>query len=486
MLKQQEGVISKAGETLLCLLLLLPSFFINNADSHDWGGDFALYITQAQNIVEGIPASENQYIYNPECPGLGPPSYPIGFSLMLAPVIAVTGNSMPHLIDYMALIFILFGYLMFTFLKPRIGLFGALLSVLLLVYHPLMLGFKREVMSDIPFAVFVLATFYFASRKSWILVGVSVAFATAVRSAGISLMVASAALAIIELFRNREFTFRAVISSPLVRSTVIGVVVFILISEFLFPGKANSGYVSFIQSHEFGNVIVGNAELYWQLLRSFFFTESASAFLSVCMVALALLMLAGWLKKVVKKPGLEDLWFPIYIMVLLLYPYRGGALRFIIPVLPLLFYYIYHALEFNLTTKRLAMAFLVLPIILNFPKTMEFTSNWPKNLAGPQSETSTELFGHIVSETNQSESFLFLKPRVLALYTDRACMSNERYQPVHSIKAQLDSVGIDYVLACNTVWNPGVDSLLTKYPENFNLKFENSDFQLYRYISETE
>ena len=48
---------------LILILLLLPVFFINVTDSHDWGGDFAQYISQAKNIVEGNPHYETGYIF---------------------------------------------------------------------------------------------------------------------------------------------------------------------------------------------------------------------------------------------------------------------------------------------------------------------------------------------------------------------------------------------------------------------------------------
>jgi len=38
--------------TILMALVLVPLFFINARNSHDWGGDFAMYIMQAINIVD--------------------------------------------------------------------------------------------------------------------------------------------------------------------------------------------------------------------------------------------------------------------------------------------------------------------------------------------------------------------------------------------------------------------------------------------------
>ena len=74
-------------------IMLIPLFFINVRSSHDWGGDFAMYILQTKNITEAVPQSELPYIYNPDNAVLCPPAYPIGFPLLLSPVYAITGNS---------------------------------------------------------------------------------------------------------------------------------------------------------------------------------------------------------------------------------------------------------------------------------------------------------------------------------------------------------------------------------------------------------
>ena len=85
--------LSKLYPYFIVLMLSIPLLFINVKDSHDWGDDFAGYIHQAKNIVEGNSQFQTGYIINVEGPVLGPPTYPIGFPLLLSPVYYFFGNN---------------------------------------------------------------------------------------------------------------------------------------------------------------------------------------------------------------------------------------------------------------------------------------------------------------------------------------------------------------------------------------------------------
>ena len=74
--------------------LFMPLLLINVKSSHDWGGDFAQYINQAKCIVEGKSQNETGYIFNEQNPFIGPPSYPVGFPMLLTPVYCLFGNNL--------------------------------------------------------------------------------------------------------------------------------------------------------------------------------------------------------------------------------------------------------------------------------------------------------------------------------------------------------------------------------------------------------
>ncbi len=65
---------------------------------HHWGwspsassGDYAQYLLHAKALVEGRPYAETGYIVHPDAWSIGPPAYPPGFPLTLAPIVTVVG-----------------------------------------------------------------------------------------------------------------------------------------------------------------------------------------------------------------------------------------------------------------------------------------------------------------------------------------------------------------------------------------------------------
>ena len=54
-----KGKFRKNIPLFVLIGLLLPLFYINVKDSHDWGDDFAQYFIQARNILEGRPQTDN-------------------------------------------------------------------------------------------------------------------------------------------------------------------------------------------------------------------------------------------------------------------------------------------------------------------------------------------------------------------------------------------------------------------------------------------
>ena len=74
---------------LLSILFFLPLMFLNIRHDHDWGGDFAQYIAQADNIAHFRPMNATGYVYNKDYPSLAPKAYPPGFPLLIAPITRV-------------------------------------------------------------------------------------------------------------------------------------------------------------------------------------------------------------------------------------------------------------------------------------------------------------------------------------------------------------------------------------------------------------
>jgi hypothetical protein len=114
-----KKIISEEWGIFLLMVLMIPLFFLNMKDCHDWGGDFAQYIHQAINIAKGIPFTETGYIFNEQYP-LAPPFYPPGFSLLLVPVYAIAGNSILAFSYYLTGFLFLLGIALYFFIRESV------------------------------------------------------------------------------------------------------------------------------------------------------------------------------------------------------------------------------------------------------------------------------------------------------------------------------------------------------------------------------
>lgn len=147
--------MKKSFENLTVFLLLLPLVWINSPETHDWGDDFAAYIHQAENILSGKEMGDTGYLYNPDYYRLAPPSYPVGFPIMLAMWIGLFGNSIGGLVLFMSLLLILFGIGFYKVMRFRFPPAVAMAALLITFYNPWMIIFKVEVIADMPFAMLI-------------------------------------------------------------------------------------------------------------------------------------------------------------------------------------------------------------------------------------------------------------------------------------------------------------------------------------------
>ncbi|RLD53513.1 MAG: hypothetical protein DRI97_13315, partial [Bacteroidetes bacterium] len=220
-------------------IILLPLFFINVRSSHDWGGDFAMYIMQAKNIVEGVPQTEVSYIYNPDNPVIGPPAYPIGFPLLLSPVYALAGNSIFAFSLWITAFLFGTGMIMALYLRRYFTELVAFFLVMILMYNPWTLGMKLEIMSEFPFAFLLMLCLYlfekYAGGPFWM--GIVIAFVggllMSVRTIGVVFPIAVLIWAIRKRFIEKDKTPM----SRCVCGFLVGVgsiLVYLLLNNILF------------------------------------------------------------------------------------------------------------------------------------------------------------------------------------------------------------------------------------------------------------
>ena len=485
---------------LIIALLVLPVFFINVTDSHDWGGDFAQYISQAKNIVEGKPHYETGYIFNDNAHVLGPPAYPAGFPLLLAPVYLLSGNSIMAFSVYISLFLFLLGMLMFAFFKKYFNNLISIILVLIIIYNPGLLRFKMEIMSEIPFTFFLILSILFYQKKysniylNGIIVGLLAAMLTSIRTIGIIFSLAIIFDFSISFLKNRKkpdkkilrlFTYRFVIIF------ITAVISHIILNILLFPMPPDSSvpYMSIFNFEIFRQTVLENLSYYIKVFQFFFSPYNKGwEFVSLILSSLVFsFILLGMINKFSRKFDTKDIIILLYLFVIMIYPYRGSGFRFLLPVLPLFMYYLVIGLKSvklnfrfnNIILTLVLSAFVLIQYISGISNILKHQN---RILPGPQEFPSVEAFNFIKENTPEKTIIVFSKPRVLALYTDRRSLSNERNETLIKMKNKFDEVGVDFYLIHNEISDDSIKKYINVNNEFIELLWNNKKFYLYKNI----
>jgi len=188
-----------AGLAVVCLFL----FPLSN--THNWGGDFSLYIHQAQSLAGGTTeevATTNAYALQHSSYGtFSPALYPWGWPILLAPVVAIAGLNYVWMKVYVLLFFLGILALAYRYFAPEIGKVTSFLVAACLLVNSNLFWYTDNVLSEFPFLFFVLLSLFLyrylqkETRHRWwhLMVGSFCLFFTAIiRSEGYLLLLAFA------------------------------------------------------------------------------------------------------------------------------------------------------------------------------------------------------------------------------------------------------------------------------------------------------
>lgn len=487
--------LKKHIPTLILFLILIPLFYVNIRDSHDWGGDFAQYLAQAKNISSGVSHDNTNYIFNEELPVIGPRAYPPGFPLLLSPVYLFFGDKISVFLIYITIFLILFAIAGFYFFRKYFDNLNSILLSLIIAFNPYFLNFKGEIVSDIPFAFFFLFGLLVYTGKNKItptnaiITGVLAAFLSQVRSVGFTFIIAILIWFVINYIRSKYKSGHGI--NPYLKHHLLMflcfIVFFIFFRYILFP-LSNSGSYSYAGMFSFSGLIeelLLNIDYYQDRLLIFFQPEAGIwNFLPTLISSFILIFfIIGLIIRIIRQISFSEILFFVYLLVILVYPYRHGGFRLIIPITPLILFYAFYAFtrsEYNKKYKWLSLASIILLLILaSYIRADKLIFRYQQNIIeGPQKSESKEVFKYIISDTEKNSVIAFFKPRVLGFYTERQSVAIGNIISVGELLSSIEKYGIDYLLI-HKKYSIIPDSLANnpKYPGI--LKFENRDFKLF-------
>lgn len=480
----------------LAVLIFLPLLFLNIRHDHDWGGDFAQYMAQADNIAHFRAMGKTGYVYNEYYPSLAPKAYPPGFPLLIAPLVSLYGNYIPPFNYLTSFLLIATAVLSVMLLKQKFGLLTAIALSLVIYYNPYLVMFKSEVMADIPFSLmfagfvfFTLTTEHFTTRR-WIVAGLIAGVATATKSAGISLLAALLVYAI-QLVISGLISKKSLANmlkpalGPLL-GMAAGLGLSLLLSLIFLQGEQGSGsYLNIFSIKGLSDTITINIYGYSEALRGFFIGMNSPAQWFGLLTGSAILtfFITGLVISLAHKPGLKEWTILIYFGLLLIYPYHNAGFRFLLPVAPLIIFYAAQAVLSLRPGKGGAVLAIIVAVMMLFeyyPRLAIIQHSTGTVQDGPYASQVVNAFGKVKTLTPENALVVFNKPTVLARYTGRYSMSVRPGSTVQEMSRQFSRKKPTNYLIYSGLSDPALELYIATNSNNIELLWQDQCFRLYR------
>lgn len=248
-----------ASSAALALIVgaMAAAMFASHRAGHWWGDDWALYIRQAQGLLDGNPGKvidENLFtVDSSRGAAFSPPLYPWGFPIILAPFVAVVGPDVDRLTIVPVLCSAVFAVSWYALARRRLGTVVAMIGTVAVTMTPLLLGWTELIQSEWPFLAVTAGVlvgldrlaaqgaFDDLDRSLWPVVwaGVGAAAAFSVRREGLAVVAAIAAGQLAALLaRDRSWwtdaTTRARMAARLLTPHAVALAV-VLVVQVVLP-----------------------------------------------------------------------------------------------------------------------------------------------------------------------------------------------------------------------------------------------------------
>ena len=463
----------------LLAILSIPLFLLNVRDVHLWGDDYSQYIKEGQNFASGLPYYQSTYVYNNLNHEFGPPSYPPGFPLMLAPIIKVFGITIRPMLYLIAACLAGLLFAMYALFRRYMGPLSAICLASAGVYSGYIIDLKSNILADIPLTLFV--TLYLLYRdesrttiKRLVLLLFLVVSAMLIRSQTIVLLLAEGVFFVYTLlhkyFTKKSLSFKDLTGSLSLRILLPGSLLYLFCIKIVFPNPLDSWGFYFqlfaLNKGKWSSVIAFNFGYLIDLLKSMVHFLAHGSFrrgiVTIMEYTGLIFSLLGFLYSIRRKITFEDVFFILMCaMIIGLSVYQG--VRYILPILPIFLLYCYRTarlvLPRVLLVNNTAITIGVMAIYL-FAGLDEYRkAAAPDDLYWtPYSKEDSLAFKYIRSNINDTEIIAFSKPRALALYTGKKAMTMGQVSATDN-KKRFDSLHVRYMLIKTDV----EDSAFKKY-----------------------
>ena len=427
-----------------------------------------------------------------------------GFPLLIAPVYGLFGNHIIVFSYFMSLILVVTMVCVFKFLNQYFNAIIAISGTMIFAFNPWILSFKGEILSDLPFSLFLLFSLlvYEKNKKNKkrkliaVIVGILIGYSMLIKSIGILMLIAiifDCLVSILSLKKpkpNKKLLREFSLVGISILSTLL---TYLIIGFFIFPAKheSYSFFYSLFSFKELGNIVLNNLDYYIKIFQDFFHPGNGKwNFAPQITKAFALtFFIVGLFLRLTQKPGVKEFLLILYLFVILMFPNTTQGFRYLLPIFPILMYYIIYGLksiQLEVKTYRfIIIFFIVISIGLQYKIDIIRISNQTSIINSPQSPAAKELFEYISNNTNINSTVVFNKPRVLGLYAKRDSYSIRKNADSLSTEKQINKLGFDYLLICHDLEDKSLEKYINDNRKNLITVYTNERFLLYSKKSST-
>lgn len=423
---------SKLLYSIVLIIVLVPTFFIHSQKYPDWGDDFAQYIYQSQHVYSS--ADSYKQVLNIE--EYRSQKRSVFFSVILS-VVKPT-MQIQNYVDVISITYIIAALCFFMFLSSHFSLVISFIATLAVFYNFLFLRLKSEVVPEFVFMALFYYILHLASlSKKWIvyIIPILLGLLVSVRFVGISLVLAYVCFLI---FENDKVT-KQKIKDVAVGLLIILTCIFIINSCLLrsIQNQELKLYSSIVAKGYNFNTIFENASIYSRYLTLFFEQEIPYWINTIITLFAFTFFLLGFIFSWFKKRNILHFSFIFYLLFLFLYPYNADTIKYLIPIVPLLFYFIIIGLKLalekiNFKHQNLFVVACFGIIFLSNSKTIWLAMKHTDTNIGPYETYVLQDFEKIKTIVKPSENIAFGKPFIINLLAERDAyfLSQINYQQV--------------------------------------------------------
>ncbi len=449
---------------LLLLLFSIPLFFLGVKDAHGLGDDFAQYVKEAENISKGLPYYTTNWVFNNLDWGYGPPQYPPGYPMLLAPVVKVFGIAIRPMLYMNALLAMALLFALFAYFRKYAGAVASVCLALIIVYSGELLQAKGELLSDMPCTLFVVlylmvrnSTAFSVSRL--LLLMCIATMIILIRSQGLVMLAAEGLyliLSVYRLIRAKELSLPNISKLPSLWLVTGTCLLYFMVNNIIFRAPASTfNYYTSMASHmetTFWQMVKDNFSYLQSLFEALLHYPTRmyfNSFANLIGSTAFYIGLIGFIIALFGKLRVDDLFFILMCLIIIFMPIHQGA-RFLYEAFPVYMLYGYTAMRRLLPalleskSKGIAVAITAVYLFIGID---DFKKQSKNECMGCVPDRFTiAIFDYLNAHMSDSDIVACPRPRLITLFTGKRAIVYASKATDEENKRKFDELKVRYMI----------------------------------------